>query len=548
MSGRDPFTLPNFEEQATPYSGGPELGSERGLTDDQLADWDPFQNEVEITPQTLTQLEKYRKEILKDPEEYYRFRDDPVGFNAVVLQGFLWSKQREICEAIKNHRLVTVPSCHDVGKSAIAARIIAWWICTNPPDDVFVVTLAPTWRQVRAILWREIGILHRKNGLIGRTTQLTWLIKDQLVGFGASPADHDPVALQGIHARRVLVVFDEACGVAHSLCTAASSLVANEDSRFLAIGNPDDPASYFAVVSKPGSGWHTIHIDAFDSPNFTGEPVPDWLRPLLISKTWVEERRKDWGESSPLWRSKVRGQFPEQGADTLISGFMMRRCMNFDIDEYPDDPAGPIEIGVDVARKGDDASPIYVRRGRRAHLFDQLRDRSTMVLAQAIKRAILTTGASAVKIDDNGVGGGVTDRLLEMQELKELPAPPYCTIYGINEGEPARTHKAAEKFANLRAELNWHLRTLIHAEDPADACYLPLDEDLYAQATGLKYEMDMRNRIKMESKQDMKDRGLPSPDKWDALVLCFAPTHMFTTPEWLKSKPLPANVVSIFGR
>src|SRR5689334_4681109 len=94
---------------------------------------------------------------------------DPVGWVQGVLGEHVWSKQREIAEAVRDHRKVAVPSCHEAGKSWLASRIVAWWLAVHKPGEAFAVTTAPTAPQVRAILWREINRAHRKGNLPGRT-------------------------------------------------------------------------------------------------------------------------------------------------------------------------------------------------------------------------------------------------------------------------------------------------------------------------------------------------------------------------------------------
>ena len=258
---------------------------------------------------------------LSSLEGYLRaelYRADPVIWVAERLGEHLWSAQREIAYAVRDHRRVAVRSAQDVGKSMIASRLGTWWIDTHPVGNAFVVTTAPSFKQVEAVLWREMRAAHRAGNLAGVMNETEWKVAGQLVAFGRKPADYDPDAFQGIHARHVLVILDEACGVDEALWNAAETLTANEGSRILAIGNPDDPSSHFARVSHPGSGWHTIRIDGYRSPNFTTEPVAEELRGLLLSPTWVEERKRSWGEDSPLFISKVRGEFPEEAGDALI--------------------------------------------------------------------------------------------------------------------------------------------------------------------------------------------------------------------------------------
>lgn len=392
------------------------------------------------------------------------------------------------------------------------------------PGEAFVVSMAPTFRQVKNILWREINRVHRMGGLPGRTNQTEWIFDPhEIVGFGVSPSDTDPTAIQGIHARRVLFIGDEACGLAKALLDAADSLVANEDSRMLLIGNPDDPSSEFAQACKPGSGFNVIRISAFDSPNFTGEEVPAWLRPLLVSKTWVEERKRKWGEQSPLYVAKVTGEFPEATDDGLVPLAALRSATERELE-----PGEPRELGCDIARFGDDSTKIYGRRGPVAQRLKQLQKRDTMTVTGAIIDCARDFKPSRIKVDDAGLGGGVTDRL---REIKGDPTAPGhvvlkdIEIIAINVGEGSLASTEQERFQNLRAELNWgtrerfiagNIQLLPPADDPNGL------DDLLAQGSAIKYKLTSGGQIAIEKKEDMKKRGLPSPDDWDALVLCFA--------------------------
>lgn len=472
---------------------------------------------------------------LKEEEETHQrfspYRDDPLGFIGKELREHVWSKQREVCQSLLKNRRTAVPSCHDSGKSFIASRIASWWIATNPPGEAFIVTTAPTFPQVRAILWREISRAHKKGNLPGRLNQTEWWIDNELVGFGRKPDDTDPSAFQGIHARRVLVLFDEAGGIPKALWDAAETLITNEESRLVAIGNPDDPTQHFAEVCKPGSEFNVIRISAFDTPNFTGEEIPERIRPLLLSKLWVEEKRKSWGEDSMLWTSKVLGQFPENSTDSLvpISAITAAVERKFEITEELRDTL-PNELGFDIARFGSDSTVGYHRNGPVARVCLRMNKRDLMTVCGAIVLQITLTKARRCKIDDSGLGGGVTDRLQEIQseekakpEGKRNEALVNCEIVPVNVGEAATTDAEKEHFANLRAQVNWAMRARFIAGDIS----LPdADRNLLAQASNMKYGMTSRGQIKIESKDDMKERGLPSPDDWDALVLVFADPAM----------------------
>lgn len=467
------------------------------------------------------------------------YQNDPVGFVENHMLGFVWSKQRAILESIRDHRLTAVPSAHDQGKSFIAAQAACWWIASHPPGEAFVVTMAPTGEQVEAILWREMNRLHKQGRLPGTMITTKWRLDDgELVAFGRSPKDTDPTGAQGIHAKFVLVIFDEACGMSRPLWDGASSLVANDFSRMLVIGNPDDPATEFCDVCKPGTDWNVIPISAFESPNFTNEPVPDWLRPLLVGKVWVDERRKRWGEGSARWQSKVLGKFPEQSKDGLIKLSDITAAVQRELT-----PGLPHELGVDVGRgKGGDNSVVYLRRGPVARRKFRSRLSEPMPFVGEIMRLLLTDpdcrGVTKIKVDDAGIGGGITSRLQELKnhgDRDEQALLRRIEIVGVNVGEaapkevesrksenPEARFQATERFENLKAQINWGLRERFQDGD----IDLEDDDEIQEQAGDIRYVTTSRGQIAIEKKRDAAKRRTgrmsPSPDDWDALVLAFA--------------------------
>ena len=412
-------------------------------------------------------------------------------------------------ESVRDNRRTAVHSCHAIGKSFIAAQIVAWWVDSHPPGEAVVVTSAPTARQVRAILWKEINRVQAR-GLAGRTNQTSWYIdapngKEEKVAFGMKPSDTDPAAFQGIHAPYVLIIFDEACGIpggdgkSHSLWEAADSLIANDDSRFLAIGNPDDPNSEFATSCKPGSGWGVIGIGYSDTPNFTGEKIPESLRPLLIGELYVEEKRKKWGEKNPLFVSKILGKFPESTADGLIPMSWIRAAQARELK-----PIGPSELGVDVGAGGD-KNVVAHREGPVVRIIRKDQEPDTMVSCGNLLADLKETEAEIAKVDYIGIGRGMVDRAIEQGK----------PVIGVNVAQSARD---SESYINLRAEGYWGLR------ERFETGTIDLDEsddDLAAQLVELNYKRTSSGKIQIESKSEMKKRLGHSPDEADALMLSF---------------------------
>jgi hypothetical protein len=417
------------------------------------------------------------------------------------VQAFLWSKQREIVQSVIFNRRTLVQSCHGPGKSFIAGLLAGWWIDTHPPGEAMVVTTAPTYKQVHGILWEEIRKQHRTGELPGRVLMTDqWYIGESLVGEGRKPADHDSDGFQGTHRRYVLVLIDEACGVPEVLFTGAESITTNEHCRIVAIGNPDNPSTEFFKAAQPNSGWNVIRISIFDTPNFTGEEIPEHLRELLPSVAWQVDRLAKWGIDSPLYKSKVLGEFPESSIDTLIPLGWIIRAQNKDIEPKR---GAESKLGVDVARFGTDRSVIYHNHGGRFRIVSDKNGESTMKTAGRTIVAWREAKATDINVDGVGVGGGVVDWLDDEG-------------YPVNDMQAGGGSSDPKRFINARAEWYWELRTRFE-NDEVDLD--PDDEELAAQLSSLRYIFTKRGQIQIESKDDMRKRGMPSPDRADGLML-----------------------------
>ncbi|MFI7073577.1 hypothetical protein [Micromonospora sediminicola] len=440
-----------------------------------------------------------------EPPAPHPFSGDPAGWVADRLGEHLWSKQQQIALSVVNNRRTAVRSCHNSGKSFLASRIASYWLDVHPPGEAFVVSTAPTYQQIHGILWEEIRGAAKKAAGRGNPLPGRVLLSDQwqladgtLIGWGRKPADTDVHGFQGIHRRYVLVIIDEACGVPRQLWTAVEAITTNKDCRILAVANPDDPNTEFGDVCKPGSGWNVIGISAFDTPNFTDEPFPDDLRPLMLDPEWVEDKKRRWGEDSPRYVSKVLGEFPEIGEDVLIPPAWIEAAQQRSLER-----AGRGILGVDVARFGSDRTVIYVRNGPVARLVGEYTKQATTETTGRVIDAKRETGADEIRVDGVGVGAGVVDRLTELG-------------YGVLDMQAGAAASDRERFLNARSEWFWALRSRF---EDGDIDLDPADEGVAAQLGAIKYRFTSRGQIQIESKDEMRKRGMPSPDRADALML-----------------------------
>lgn len=455
----------------------------------------------------------------EDDTERARYLADPRAWVRERLGEHLWSKQVEIAESVRDHRQTAVASCHGVGKSFSASRLAAWWIDCHPPGTARVVSTAPTGDQVKAILWTEINSAAEKaeargHELPGRINETEWKIGKKLIGIGRKPAEHNRNAFQGVHAKYVLIILDEACGISQHFWTAAKAMATGAECRILAIGNPDDPASYFATVCE-SPDWHKIEISAFESPNFTGEQVPLELAAVLVSRAFVEEMIREYGEESPTVLSKVHGKFPQDAADGVVRISKLRACCRPPETRHPAEALTPVELGIDVGAGGDEAV-IRERRGVLVGRVWRTRTRDSEVLVDLIVEAIRETGATCAKVDVIGVGWGVVGSLRRRRAQGEHD----CVIVAVNVGEASSNPK---RYLRLRSQLWWEVGRGLTEDHVWDLSELEEDdrERLVTQLTAPKYTHDAARRIVVEKKEETKKRLGRSPDDADALLLAY---------------------------
>lgn len=444
-------------------------------------------------------------------------RTDPAAWVRDRLAAHPWSKQTDILNSVHDHQRTAVPSCHGSGKSQVASWAICRFIDIHEPGTAFVITTAPRAHQVRAILWRYIRRAHKKAGLLGTITQgqiPEWKIDGELVGFGRKPADMDADTFQGLHEYRLLIVFDEACGIGADLYTAAESLMTNDGCHWLAIGNPDDNSSFFHKACTTEPGWNVIPISALDTPAVTGEKVPDDVLQRLVSAAWIEDKKRRWGETSPLYQAKVLGRWVD-APDGLVPLSWARAAVQrwHTWQEHPDrrtghSAPGPRTIGVDPAWLGDDKTAIVVRQGPVILTVRTYSKLDTQQVASLVRAELHGHPGAVAVVDTIGVGAGVVDTLRAAGEN--------VIAFNGSASTTRRDNTSTWRYPNARSAA-WHnLRELLDPTHGGQLC-LPDNDELIADITTPTYGPAANAMLKVEPKDAVKARIGRSPDLGDAL-------------------------------
>src|SRR4051794_33075086 len=446
------------------------------------------------------------------------YRQVPRRYCEEQLGDELQPYQVDILDSINRNKRTAVRSAHNTGKTFIASRAAAQWLHTRP--NSIVITTAPTFKQDENQIWRGInGMKERlKHRLSGTVLKTRWEISPTWYALGISPGD--PTSMQGFHAEsgEILVIVDEGAGVTEEMFEAIEGILTSPGARLLVLGNPTSVSGYFIKMFRNPTV-KKIHISAFMTPNFKANGIRtvedlrhfDWTKlqtPYLyaLDPEWAYNALVNWGEDSPMFQSRVLGNFPDSDANTLIPLNLIDLAST---DERRDlVPKGAPAYGHDIARMGDDDSVIHKRYGDWHTKPRAFHGDNTMTSAGRAVEALRDENGPYFIDITGGLGAGPYDRLVELG---------WEQVYGLNMSSSAISK---DEFINLRAELGWTLRDKFY--EPA-GIYIPDDDNLKAELSNIRYKVRSDGKRQLEDKAETKKRlNGRSPDRFDAMMMSYA--------------------------
>jgi hypothetical protein len=456
-------------------------------------------------------------ELVNDVAQYSL---DPAGF---ICFAYPWSEggleaprdwQLDAAEAIGRHLQdpetrfqpceVAVSSGHGIGKSAFIAMMIQWAMSTC--EDCKVVLTANTETQLRTKTWPEV-IKWFTKGITAQwfkvgDTSITVLDKGHDKTWRADRvtwSENNTEAFAGLHnaGKRILLVFDEASSISDKVWETAEGALTDEDTEiiWLAFGNPTlNTGRFKECFGRLKHRWITRQIDARKVPGTNKKQIQKW--------------EDDYGADSDFFRVRVRGEFPRAASNQLIASDLVEEARKYKATNYENLPKC---MSADIARFGDDQTVIGIRQGRKFRILNKYRGLDNVQAATAIQGYIQSEQPDMTVIDGDGLGAGVIDTLKHWGEKK------------IHEFHGGASPKDPNEHFNKRAEVWCATRDWLKA-----GAEIPDDNELDADLTGPTYDLAGGKRqhgsIILESKDDMKKRGLSSPDCGDSLAMTFAVT------------------------
>lgn len=430
-----------------------------------------------------------------------RYRDDPEAFVREVIGRNPYPDQVEILDAYRRGvRQIAKRSGHGVGKSACLAWIAAHHIlCRYPQKTVITSASAPQlWdalaAEVKSTLKSLPPLLQEVVEIQSEGIYLKAAPDDSFISFRVSKAE-TPEAMAGVHSPgHVLLIPDEASGIPDQVFEAASGSMSGHNATTIMAGNPVRTSGFFFdAFHSDRANWWTQHVSCVGHPN--------------VSPRFIDSMKARYGEDSNAFRVRVLGEFPTGDEDGVIPYELAEAALHRDVM-----PLHVREVwGVDCARFGNDSSALARRKGNAlVKPVEERKGWDTMQVAGWVKSEYDNCEPSKrpveILVDVIGIGAGVCDRLIELK----LP----CR--GVNVGESPSVF--TERYANLRAELWFKGREWFAAKD----CNLQGDDALMAELIGPRFSYMSNGKIKVESKDDMKKRGVPSPNRADAFLLTLA--------------------------
>ena len=465
------------------------------------------------------------------------WRQKPHIFFRDVLKWHPWEKQLEILDSIQENKETFVQSCNSAGKSWFAAGLVIWWVVTRQGK---VVTTAPTWRQVKSILWAKIGSQCAKAPHLGlKPMQSRMDIAPDWFAEGLST--RTPDRFQGYHGN-VLIIVDEAAGVDDPEIWAAiaGNLTDHKNDRLLAIGNPTDPATPFGSMcrwNKPGVR-KTIKISAYDTPNVRQQKE---VIPGLVTYEFVKQKEVEWGEQSPLFQARILGEFPSVSGMSMFPLAWLQRAFEYDTSDQvyneelkqytlapnplPDLTDGGSAIGLDVAAGGADNNAICYRVGGKVIALQAWTDVDTSEIVAgeenpktpSLFKWVDNYRPEVVYVDAVGAG----QPIYRYAQKHKKTDPKYLGLR-IRPFIAQKTAMREDYYTNMKAEAYWHFRDLLR-ENKVDLSMIQgaMRETIELQASKIMWEPDNRGRVKIQSKERIRAKEGWSPDELEALIMSF---------------------------
>lgn len=422
-----------------------------------------------------------------------RYAKDPVRYCVEVLKYEPDTWQADDLRATVEHQRIAVASGHGIGKTRLVASKIHWFMSTRPNPQIVVT--ANTETQLSTKTWRELHKINEtalnKEWFDPSATRFCLRSAPETWFAAAIPwTEKRSEAFAGTHEEHVLYLFDEASAIADIIWEVSEGAMTTSGAKWCVYGNPTRNTGRFAeCFGKFKHRWHTMQIDSRTAKMADKNQIQQWI--------------DDYGEDSDFVRVRVRGLFPRSGSNQFISSEAVDACRKYKSEGHE---SLAVIFGVDVARFGDDQNVVCIRQGRKVQPLIKWRGIDTMQTASRVVELYEKHNPDMLFIDGGGVGGGVVDRVKQL-----IPANKVTEVnFG---GAP----NDSAKYYNKRAEMWGEMRDALNA-----GIELPDDMELCDELTAVEYGFTGKQQIQLEKKEDMKKRGLASPDCADAVALTHA--------------------------
>ena len=491
------------------------------------------------------------------------YRDRPEDFMTEVLGLYLTQEQRLILRSLIKNEVTNVKACHGVGKSFLAAHIVLYWVFAH---GGMAITTAPTFDQVKEVLWREIRKAYAKHKRVlgGYCLTINLHLSESCKAFGISTRNYDTNSFQGKHDAALLLILDEACGISRTIDEAADACMTGAENRLMRFGNPvaagnafEESCRDFSIQinawNHPNVSWaYEVHEDGIHrlkpaiakdlldergrvrSPKYWPEKYPQDKIPGAISVSWIERIRRKYGEASHYWQSRVEAEFPSENQQSLVPrNWFLEARVRYDewlesLDGKTPELMGDWTYGLDIG-DGHDPHAMAAINGKILLWVDEMKtrgDRRDPNRAASWGTQVLIENPGLLVWDEIGPGTGAGNLLLEnLDEDRGLPEDEQemsdCSCHPARWGGKPKLKRDRRSYNSNKAKQCWKLREAFRNGEIMVAPLGEKEELLMEELSTMLWDTNNSGQITIEKMEITREKLGRSTNLADAVIMAY---------------------------
>lgn len=443
------------------------------------------------------------------PDDIDLYYDRPDWFAEDFLEFTPDDWQREAMIQVAASPRFSVRSGQGVGKTGVEAQLVLWYLCTRPTPKV--ICTAPTERQLYDVLWAEVAKWLSSSKIkdyLKWTKTKVYMIGEAERWWATTRTASKPENMQGFHEDYMLFIIDEASGVEDKILEAILGTLTGYENKIAMFGNPTKTSGiFYDSHNRDRDQWSNMKVSSRNSER--------------TSKDNIAMLEKKYGKDSDVVRVRVDGEFPKGESDSLIPLEIVEMASKTKVNVRD---CYKLYVGVDVARFGSDKTTIYFNIGKKKFFEPKIYSRrdtmetvgNIVLEIENFKKEYPSINEVFISIDTDGLGAGVYDRLVEVNNDRLLNYNIYAIHNNAKPNDDKYYNKISELYGVAKELFENNMSLYLRGEEPI--LEVPYDDELIKELSTRKYGVHSNGKIKLQSKDEYKKVLGHSPDKGDGFI------------------------------